>query len=45
VVLGVAIDGSDQKVYYGDGLLQWTGDWSAMGKSLAKVLGSALASR
>jgi hypothetical protein len=45
VVLGVAIDGSDQKVYYGDGLLQWTGDWSAMGKSLAKVLGSALAAR
>jgi hypothetical protein len=45
VVLGVAIDGSDQKVYYGDGLLQWTGDWSAMGKSLATVLGKALAAR
>jgi hypothetical protein len=45
VVLGVAIDGSNQAAYFGDGLLQWTGDWSAMGKSLAKVLGSALAAR
>jgi hypothetical protein len=45
IVLGVAIDGSDQTTYYGDGTLKWTGDWSAMGKSLAKTLGKALASR
>lgn len=44
-VLGVAIDGSDQSNFYGDGLVRWTGNWSAIGKSLAKVIGSALAAR
>jgi hypothetical protein len=45
IVLAIAIDGSDQSAYYGDGMLKWTGDWSAMGKALAKTLGSALAAR
>lgn len=44
-VLGVAIDGSDQKVYYGDGLITFTGDWTALGKALARTMGASLAGR
>lgn len=44
-VLGVAIDGSDQSVYYGDGLVTFTGSWTALGKSLGTVIGKALAAK
>jgi hypothetical protein len=44
-VLGVAIDGSDQSNYYGEGYIRFTGDWVALGTDLAKVLGHALQRR
>jgi hypothetical protein len=45
IVLGVAIDGSDQKVYYGDGLVTFEGNWVALGRTLAKQIGATLAGR
>jgi len=42
-VLGVAIDGSDQRTYYGDGYIPFDGSWTHLGASLAKVVGKALA--
>lgn len=43
-VIAVAVDGSDQSVYYGkDGVVPFTGDWSEMGKALAVHVGKALA--
>jgi hypothetical protein len=44
-VLGVAIDGSDQSCYYGDGTVKFDGNWTALGKELARHIGKALASR
>jgi hypothetical protein len=44
-VLAVAIDGSDQSVYYGDGTIKFTGDWNALGSELARHIGKALAHR
>jgi Mg-chelatase subunit ChlD len=44
-VLGVAIDGSDQSIYYGDGLVTFTGSWTALGASLGRAIGAALAVR
>lgn len=45
-VIAVAVDGSDQSVYYGkDGVVPFDGDWSAMGKELANHVGKALAHR
>jgi len=44
-VLAVAIDGSDQSAYYGDGVVPFTGDWNALGGTLAKHIGKALAHR
>lgn len=44
-VLAVAIDGSDQSAYYGDGVIPFTGDWNALGSALAKHIGKALAHR
>jgi hypothetical protein len=45
VVVGVAIDGSDQTVYYGEGTVKHTGSWTALGSALAKQIGGALATR
>jgi len=42
-VVGVAIDGSDQTVYYGADTIPFTGDWMALGKHLARLVGKALA--
>lgn len=44
-VLAVAIDGSDQSAYYGDGVIPFDGNWNALGSALAKHIGKALASR
>jgi Mg-chelatase subunit ChlD len=44
-VLAVAIDGSDQSAYYGDGTVPFTGDWNALGSALARHIGKALAQR
>ena len=45
-VIAVAIDGSDQSVYYGkDAMVPYTGDWTALGKALGTVVGRLLASR
>jgi hypothetical protein len=44
-VLGDAIDGSDQSCYYGDGTVKFDGNWTALGKELARHIGKALASR
>lgn len=45
-VIAVAIDGSDQTVYYGkDGFIPFTGNWTALGKELAGRIGKALARR
>jgi cobalamin biosynthesis protein CobT len=42
-VIAVAIEGSDQSAYYGDGTIPFTGDWTALGRSLAEHIGHALA--
>jgi len=42
-VLGVSIDGSNQKVYYGDGYVPFDGSWTTLGSTLAKHIGAALA--
>lgn len=45
-VIAVAIDGSDQSIYYGKtGTLPFTGDWGLLGKGLADHVGKALARR
>jgi Mg-chelatase subunit ChlD len=44
-VIAVAIDGSDQSVYYGDGYVPFTGNWNALGSALARQVGSAMAVR
>ena len=45
-VIAVAIDGSDQSIYYGkDGVLPFNGDWGPLGTGLAKHIGAALARR
>jgi len=44
-VIGVAIDGSDQTVYYGEGTVKHNGSWTALGSTLAKQIGGALATR
>jgi Mg-chelatase subunit ChlD len=45
-VLEVAIDGGDHSAYYGDGTIPFKdGNWTALGNTLAKHLGKALASR
>jgi hypothetical protein len=44
-VIAVAINGSDQTVYYGDGMIPFTNDWTALGSALAKRIGAALARR
>lgn len=42
-VIAVAIDGSDQSNYYGDGMIPFDGDWMALGRTLADKIGAALA--
>lgn len=42
-VIGVAIDGSDQHWYYGEDTLPFTGDWTAVGTDLARIVGRAMA--
>lgn len=42
-VIAVAIDGSDQSTYYGEGMVPFTGDWMALGRALADKIGHALA--
>jgi len=44
IVIGVAIDGADQSAYYGDGYVPFTGDWTALGKTLGSLVGKTLAS-
>lgn len=45
-VIAVAIDGSDQSVYYGpQGVIRFTGDWNALGSALARHVGAAMADR
>jgi cobalamin biosynthesis protein CobT len=45
-VIAVAIDGSDQSVYYGEkGVVPFDGDWTALGKALGQHVGAALAVR
>jgi hypothetical protein len=45
-VIAVAIDGSDQACFYGkDGVVPFTGNWTALGSALAKHVGKALASK
>jgi Mg-chelatase subunit ChlD len=45
-VIAVAIDGSDQSVFYGPkGVVQFTGNWNALGSALARQVGDAMAVR
>lgn len=45
LTIGVSIDGTDQRAYYGDGLVTFKGDWTALGSELAEHVGKALAGR
>jgi len=45
-VMAVAVDGSDQSIYYGkEGVVTFRGEWSVLGTDLAKHIGRALAAR
>jgi hypothetical protein len=45
-VIAVAVDGSDQSIYYGkDGVVPFNGEWAPLGTELAKHVGKALARR
>ena len=45
-VIAVAIDGSDQSVYYGEkNVVPFTGNWTSLGSALARHIGAVLAAK